>query len=146
MHQVHNQISLCPRVPYEPIKPELPEDEPFDSARLEAARDKAIHALLLLAALLISMLGYFIWDHWQTGRVEASSPIGRLIGVAATGGRPWPVVIQTERGFFPLREAVSIQPGAALLLEDRTSGDRFVCDLQRTVCVQSSRHTLGAVR
>jgi hypothetical protein len=62
MHQVRNPISLDPREPKEPIKPEFPEDEPFESARLEAARDKAIHALLLLAALLISILGYFICD------------------------------------------------------------------------------------
>ena len=146
MHQFRNLINLYPRAPKDSVKPEFPEDEQFESAGLEAARGKAIHALLLLAAFLISILGYFFWDNWQTGRVETSTPIGHLIGMAAAGGPAWPVVIQTESGFFPLREAVSIQKGTELLLERRTSEDRFVCDLQRTVCVQTSPQTLGAAR
>jgi len=128
------------------MKPEFPEDKSFDSAHLDAARDKAIHALLLLAALLMSILGYFFWDNWQIGRIHSSTPIGHLIGMAAADGRAWPVVIRTESGYFPLREGVSIQQGTELLLERRTSQDRFVCDLKRTVCVQTSRQTLGAAR
>jgi hypothetical protein len=116
----------------------LPEDAPSDNGRLDAATNAVIRAGLLTLALMVITAAYFIWLHWQTGQVEASRPIGRLLGMSGQGGWSWPLVIETEEGFFPLGEAVAIPKGTPLVLEDRASGKRFICDLTRTVCVQTS--------
>jgi hypothetical protein len=117
---------------------EFPEDEPFDPAPLEAARNAAVKGLIFAVATFLLAVGGFIWEHYQTGQVTASRPIGHLIGMSGPGALAWPVVIETEQGFFPLREAVAIDKGTPLQLEDRASGKRFVCDVQRVVCVQTS--------
>jgi hypothetical protein len=116
----------------------FPEDAPSDNGRLEAATTAVIRAILLTLTLMVFTAAYFIWLHWQTGQVEASRPIGRLLGMSGQGGWSWPLVIETEEGFFPLGEAVAIPKGTQLVLEDRASGKRFICDLKRTVCVQTS--------
>ena len=121
-----------------------PENEPSGNDRLEAATKSVIRALLLLLALIPLTAAYLIWLHWQTGQVEASRPIGRLLGMSGQGGWAWPLVIETEEGFFPLGEAVAIPKGTPLVLEDRASGKRFICDLRRTVCVQTSFESIPA--
>jgi hypothetical protein len=62
--------------------------------------------------------------------------------MTGTGGRIWPLVIETQLGFFPLRKAVSIPRGTPLMVEERASGKRFVCNLGRTLCVQTSAASL----
>lgn len=129
-----------------PLEPQekFPEDEPFDDCPLEAAKAGAMQALLLMLGLLIFIICYFTWLHWQTGEVEAARPIGQLLAMSGPGGRSWPLVIETEQGFFPLGEAVAIPKGTPLMLEDRASGKRFICDLKRTVCVQTSFESMPA--
>jgi hypothetical protein len=121
-----------------------PEDDPSGNGRLEAATNSVIRALLLVPTVMALTAAYFIWLHWQTGQVEASRPIGRLVGMSGQGGWSWPLVIETEEGFFPLGEAVAIPKGTPLVLEDRASGKRFICDLRRTVCVQTSFESMSA--
>jgi len=131
-----------------PIVPPPGRDKQFsgggssDNGTLEAATNAVIRALLLCLALTALIAAYFIWQHWQTGQVEASRPIGRLLGMSGQGGWAWPLVIETEEGFFPLGEAVAIAKGTLLVLEDRASGQRFICDLKRTVCVQTSLESM----
>lgn len=122
----------------------FPEDEPFDDGPLEAAKVDAMKALLLMFALTVFISAYFIWLHWQTTEVEASRPIGQLLGMSGPGARQWPLVIETEQGFFPLGDAVAIPKGTPLMLEERASGKRFICDLKRTVCVQTSFESMPA--
>ena len=117
---------------------QLPEDEPFDEGPLKTAKAGVIHAFLVLLAVMVFIAAYIVWEHRQTGQVVAQQPIGALVRMTGTGGRIWPVVIETQLGFFPLRKAVSISPGTPLMVEERASGERFVCDLGRTLCVQTS--------
>jgi len=139
MHQFHTPAGAHPDKPEE-----FPEDAPFDSGPLDAAKSKAINALLFMLALCLFIAGYFIWLYWQSGRVESSRPVGHLIGMSGPGGRAWPLVIETEQGFFPLGKAVAIPKGTPLMIEDRASGDRFICDLKRTVCVRTSVSSMPA--
>jgi len=121
-----------------------PEDERSGNGRLEAATNSVIRGLLLVLVILALTAAYLVWLHWQTGQVEASRPIGRLVGMSGRGGWAWPLVIETEEGFFPLGEAVAIPKGTPLMLEDRASGKRFICDLRRTVCAQTSFESMSA--
>ena len=132
--QIH--WSLCPVSESTPQQNQQLRDAPL--ATLKTAKTGVMHAFLVLLSVIVFIAPYIVWEHRQTEPVVAQQPIGSLIGMTGTAGRGWPVVIETQLGFFPLRKAVSISPGTPLIAEERALGKRFVCNLGRTLCVQTS--------
>ena len=82
-----------------------------------------------------------LWETWRDAEVVGSQSIGRLSRMSGATGLAGKVVIETDEGYFPLHEAVSLPKGTPLVLEERGSGRRYICDLQRSTCVRTSRES-----
>jgi hypothetical protein len=82
-----------------------------------------------------------LWENWRDAEVVASQPIGGLIRMSGATGWGGKVVIETDAGYFPMHEAVTLPKGTTLVLEERGSGRRYVCDLPRGLCVRTSRES-----
>lgn len=97
-------------------------------------------ALLFVTLLLIGS----IWrDRHRNQQVTSSAPAGQLLDLRPVQEPKgfWPVVlvVQTSTGFFSLLEPINLATGTALVLEERQSGRRYVCDAQRTQCAEIAR-------
>lgn len=82
-----------------------------------------------------------LWETWRDAEVVSSQPIGSLSRMSGATGWGGKVVIETEEGYFPLHEAVALPKGMPLVLEERGSGRRYICDLPRSLCVRTSRES-----
>ena len=58
--------------------------------------------------------------------------------MSGPGGLQGRVVIETDTGSYPLLQAPVIHKGTPLVLELRGNGQRFVCDLPRTLCIKTT--------
>jgi len=105
--------------------------------------DSRLGNWLLILGVLVLPLGIAAvatWDEVRTRQVESVQPIGALQRMGTTGGWDGKVVVETEQGFYPLDAAITLAKGTGLTLETRRSGRRYVCDVARTLCVQTTRN------
>lgn len=103
--------------------------------------DNASELAALLVFALTIPIGWALWwgwTEWMDRQVESSQPIGTVLRVGSAGSFSGSVVLETESGFYPLGKAITVAKGTALVLELRRSGRRFVCDVPRRLCVQTS--------
>jgi len=105
---------------------------------------RSTHYMLYAVALAITAtpmtllyLAFSLW--WSNEDVVSTQPLGAFVRMSAPGGMMGRVVIETERGFLPLKDAVVIATGTPLVLELRGSGRRFVCDRPPTLCVETDK-------
>lgn len=125
--------------------PPPPTGKDSRKARLEKSSRSIWNQLLFLffGLPLLWCLGT-LWETWRDAEVVSSQPIGSLSRMSGTTGFAGKVVIETDEGYFPLHEAVALPKGTALVLEERGSGRRYVCDLPRNLCVRTSRESFLA--
>ena len=90
--------------------------------------------LLVLPALWSSRL---IYAAWTTDEVVSTRSIGNFVSMSGPGGLRGAVVIDTDLGSFPLHSAAAIAKGTPLILELRDSGQRYICDARKTLCLKS---------
>jgi hypothetical protein len=94
--------------------------------------------LLMVAVMPLTLIGWGLSGIWGNFEVVSAQPIGNFIGMSGPGGIGGKVVIETDQGFFPLHEAVTLAKGTPLILQVRGSGRRYVCDLPRKLCVETA--------
>lgn len=95
---------------------------------------------LFVVVSVATFVTFVVWivDSRET-EVVSSQPIGHFISMSGPGGFPRGVVIQTEVGSYPLRgDAPVINKGTALVLEERASESRYVCDVPQSLCVRTT--------
>lgn len=119
-----------------------PADKNAKQARVRKSSRRLWNQLLLLfvGLPLLWCLGT-LWETWRDAEVVSSQPIGSLSRMSGATGWAGKVVIETEEGYFPLQEAVVLPKGTPLVLEERGSGRRYICDLPRRLCVRTSRES-----
>lgn len=122
--------------------PPPPIDKDAKQARLRKSSRRLWNQLLFLfvGLPLLWCLGT-LWENWSDAEVVSSQPIGSLSRMSGATGWAGKVVIETEEGYFPLHEAVALHKGMPLVLEERGSGRRYICDLPRSLCVRTSRES-----
>ena len=92
---------------------------------------------LFVLVSMTTLVTFVVWivDSQET-EVVSSQPIGHFMSMSGPGGLSNGVVIETEVGSYPLlRDAPVISKGTALVLEVRASGNRYICDTPRSLCV-----------
>lgn len=113
------------------------------ASRPEGAKDTVETILatvfILLAAVPLVWLGPKLYRSWADTDVISSQSIGHFIRMSGLGGLGDRVVIETDQGSYPLLHAVAITKGTPLVLQVRPSGQRYICDLPRTLCVKTAR-------
>lgn len=97
---------------------------------------------VLLVAMLFAAAGKLVWDCAGDQEVASTQPIGLVKSVSAAGGLRGGVILETETGYYPLLGSITAPKGAAVSLEVRQNGNRYVCDGGRQVCVQTVRDAL----
>ncbi len=97
---------------------------------------------LFIFVSVVTLFWFVIWlIDSRESQVVSSQPIGRVVNMSAPSGFWDRMVIETEMGFYPLIGVTTISKGTPLVLEQRQSDDRFVCDIPHTLCIK----TLGQV-
>lgn len=125
--------------------PPPPADKNAKQARLRKSSRRLWNQFLFLfvGLPLLWCLGT-LWENWRDAEVVSSQPIGSLSRMSGATGWAGKVVIETGEGYFPLQEAVVLSKGTPLVLEERGSGRRYICDLPRSLCVRTSRESFAA--
>lgn len=103
--------------------------------------------LAVMALMLMPLLVYLAVDLFEglgDADVVTRHPIGSVLRMSAPGGFAEHVVIETTEGLYPLRGQASISKGTALTLESRGSGRRYVCDVPRRLCLETTRDYFAA--
>ena len=87
--------------------------------------------LVLIFILSLAMPVYWglqlIYTAWINDEVVSTRPIGNFIRMSGPGGLQDRVVIETDIGSFPMREAAAITKGTPLVVQVRASGKRYIC-------------------
>jgi hypothetical protein len=118
-----------------PEQPERPDRRP--SAPVSDGLE-LILKLLFLALFGLLLIAFIVWQgSWRQGVLVSSRPIGGFIRMSGPGGLQERVVIETSTGSYPLRSAAVISKGTPLVLDLHRSGARYVCDVPRTLCIQT---------
>ena len=124
--------------PKQPDQPEQPDRHP--PAPQADGLDQFLK-FLYLVLFCVPVIAFIFWQ-WGSGRqglLASTRPIGTFIGMSGPGGLQDRVVIETTTGSFPLRSAAVIGKGTPLVLDQHGSGARFVCDVPRTLCIQTEK-------
>lgn len=92
--------------------------------------------------MLVSVVSFFTFVYWvidsRESQVVSSQPIGQFLRMSGPGGLQNQVVIETDQGSYPIIHAPTISKGTLLVLEERKSGQRYVCDISRDLCIKST--------
>ena len=112
-----------------------------DSNLCKTHFDRVEKALMVFFALLLVLPALwssrFIYVSWITDEVVSTRSIGNFVSMSGPGGLRGAVVIETDLGSFPLHSAASIAKSTPLILEFRDSGQRYICDARKTLCLKS---------
>ena len=92
--------------------------------------------------ILVSIVSFFTGVLWfldsRESQVVSSQSIGRFISMSGPGGLQGKVVIETDQGSYPIIHAPAISKGTLLVLEERQSGQRYICDVTRDLCIKTT--------
>ena len=98
-------------------------------------------ALVLVFVLVFAAPAFWLFgsvhQSWTTDEVVSTRSIGNFVSMSGPGGLQKAVVIETSLGSFPLQSAAAIAKGTPLILELRQSGQRYICDVQRSQCIRT---------
>ena len=112
-----------------------------DQTIAQAPMDAVEKALMVFFALLLVLPALwssrFIYVSWITDEVVSTRSIGNFVSMSGPGGLLGAVVIETDLGSFPLHSVAAIAKGTPLILELRDSGQRFICDTRKTLCLKT---------
>jgi hypothetical protein len=109
--------------------------------------DPVERTLILIFALLLAAPVYWVgrslYTALTTDEVVSSRSIGHFLSMSGPGGLRDRVVIETEVGAYPLRSAAAIAKGTLLIMEWRSSGQRYICDVRKTLCLKTDGPDFG---
>ena len=112
-----------------------------DTNLCKTSSDPVEKALMVFFALLLVLPALwssrFLYRAWTTDEVVSTRSIGNFVSMSGPGGLRGAVVIETDLGSFPLHSAASIAKSTPLILEFRDSGQRYICDARKTLCLKS---------
>ena len=112
-----------------------------DQTIAKVPMDAVEKALMVFFALLLVLPALwssrFLYRVWTTDEVVSTRSIGNFISMSGPGGLRGAVVIETDLGSFPLHSAAAIAKGTPLMLELRDSGQSFICDIRKTLCLKT---------
>ena len=87
--------------------------------------------LVLFFILCFAMPLYWgaqlLYMAWTNDEVISTRPIGNFVRMSGPGGFQGRVVIETDRGSYPMRFAAAAAKGTPLVVELRASGKRYIC-------------------
>ena len=112
-------------------------DQNTAKAPMDAVEKALIVFFVLLLVLPALWSSRFLYRVWTTDEVVSTRSIGNFISMSGPGGLRGAVVIETDLGSFPLHSAAAIAKGTPLILELRDSGQRYICDARKTLCLKS---------
>ena len=119
-----------------------PQSTPQDSQSSEQGTgglERFLHGLFL-SLLGLAVLVILVWfDIRFISEVVSRQPIGGFKRMSGPGGLLGRVVIETDKGSYPLQGMPSIPKGTPLVLEVRATGAQFICDESRSLCIQTVR-------
>lgn len=92
--------------------------------------------------ILVSVVSLFTFVYWvmnsRESQVVSSQAIGQFMRMSGPGGLQNQVVIETDQGSYPIIDAPAISKGTHLVLEQRVSGQRYVCDMPHSLCIKTT--------
>ncbi len=94
---------------------------------------------MFLAFILVGLV-FAIHHIYRSMRIERVTPLGPVIAMGAAQGQGdtrW--VLQTPKGYYPIHQAVSIEPGVELVLLTMGSGHQYLCNSDRSVCASTAK-------
>ena len=112
-------------------------DQTIAKAPMDAVEKALIVFFVLLLVLPALWSSRFLYRVWTTDEVVSTRSIGNFVSMSGPGGLRGAVVIETDLGSFPLHSAAAIAKGTPLILELRDSGQRFICDARKTLCLKT---------
>ncbi len=109
--------------------------------RKRTARSSHDVGWMLLVGIIFwtAALGLY-W--WLDSRVEQSTPAGTVQRVTIASGFKPRLLVETETTYYPVYDLIAIDKGASVLLQQRASGDWYLCDAQAQTCGRTSGETL----
>ena len=94
---------------------------------------------LFIVVMIFTLFTFVTWIiDSRESEVASSQSIGRFISMSGPGGIPRGVVIETDVGSYPLIGTPVISKGTPLVLEQRVSDKRYVCDVPRSLCIPTT--------
>lgn len=101
--------------------------------------DRLHRALLISAVLLVgvgtlvlAVLGsaWYLWDRENDPVVQTVRSAGRVHKLSLVPGLVVRSLVETDSGFYSVREGASLAKGEPLSLETRANTRRYLCDAQ----------------
>lgn len=102
---------------------------------------------------MILMVGWLIWlmlkDTYENNTVESEIELGVVLGMGKVtakddvatsnliGREVW--MVETAKGYYPLKKAAAIEKGASVVLVTTLSGRRHICSEDKSYCVETSK-------
>ena len=102
---------------------------------------------------MILMVGWMIWlmlkDTYENNTVESETDLGVVLGMGKVtskddvassnliGREVW--IVETAKGYYPLKKAAAIEKGASVVLVTTLSGRRHICSKDKSYCVETSK-------
>lgn len=84
---------------------------------------------LLLLAMAVPLM--YFWSQWNEQIVKSVQSAGRVVRVSQSTGLMTRALVETDLGFYSLRDGVSLGKGEAVLLQTRGTNRRYLCDTQQ---------------
>lgn len=124
--------------------PAVPPPRPSFLARLKRSTQLVV-ALVVTGAVTLSLLAivasvsllYYVQHEYRAKAqvIVASTPAGQVQTVTLSGGLWTRALVQTDLGFYGLRDGMSLPRNEPLTLELRANTARYLCDAQHH-CVE----------
>lgn len=88
-----------------------------------------------LLCLAIALPVVYFWVQKGDQVVKSVQNAGRVVRVSQTTGLVMRALVETDLGFYSLRDGISLGRGEAMVLETRATSRRYLCDAQQR-CTQ----------
>lgn len=88
--------------------------------------------LVGVGTLVLAVLGaaWFLWDRENDAVVQTVRSAGRVKNLSLVPGLVVRSLVETDSGFYAVREGASLAKGEPLTLETRANTRRYLCDSQ----------------
>jgi hypothetical protein len=110
---------------------------PLERFRWVIKRLEIVFLMLLLLAVVLGIfvpMSVYFYRHFLTDepkpKVVSVQSAGRVVSVTQSGGWFARALVETDTGFYALVDAISLNKGEALTLEDKGPKRQFLCDSQ----------------
>lgn len=88
--------------------------------------------LVGVSTLVLAVLGsaWYLWDRENDAVVQTVRSAGRVHKLSLVPGLVVRSLVETDSGYYAVREGASISKGEPLMLETRANTRRYLCDAQ----------------